>query len=228
MSKTQGDAVFIIPAHNEATIIYKIIKPIVTAGYQVICVDDGSSDDTAMKAKSAGATVIKHILNLGQGASIETGFEFLRRGYVEYQFAVTFDADGQHQLSSVRDMIKTIKETNVNVVLGTRFKGHEFQGSYIKKVLLRISARIARYSLGIDVSDRHNGLRILDKEAVSKIRLTNPGFGHADEILKSIREHNLKFEECSVSILYTKYSLSKGQPLINIVNILFDKVVRTK
>lgn len=220
--------VVIVPAFNEGKVLFDTLSPVVQSGYKVVCVDDGSSDNTSSEALRAGAIIIRHQLNLGQGAALETGLEYLRRNFQIFDYAVTFDGDGQHDLACITDMVKTIQISHADVVLGTRFGSLAFQGGRIKSFLLKLSARVAKKSLGVNVSDRHNGLRLFSREAVMKIKLENLGFGHADEILRKIQEHKLSYVECPVSISYTEYSKSKGQPLINLMNIIFDTTMEPK
>lgn len=228
MRRLNQKVIVLIPAYNEGAVLYHTIDSVVSAGYKVICVDDGSRDNTSAEALRAGAILIKHQLNLGQGAALETGLEFLRRRPGLFEYVATFDADGQHNVLDIVEMLKIIESNNVNVVLGTRFGSIPFQGSKIKAGLLQISAKVAQKSIGIKVTDRHNGLRLFDKDALDRIRLTEPGFGHADEILRLIHVYGLRYKECPVNISYTEYSKAKGQPLINILNIVFDRMLKPK
>jgi polyprenyl-phospho-N-acetylgalactosaminyl synthase len=228
MIESKSRVVALMPAYNEEKVIFETIAPIIEAGYKVICVDDGSRDNTTAEAIRAGAIVIKHQVNLGQGAALETGLEYLRRNLETFEYAITFDADGQHALLDISEMIKISQASRAHVVLGTRFGSIPFQGGVLKAFLLKLSASIAKISLGVEVTDRHNGLRLFDKVAVEKIKLRVSGFGHADEILRQISENKISYVECPVNILYTEYSKSKGQPLINLLNIVFDRVLGPK
>src|SRR5262245_42727883 len=89
----------VIAAYNEAGVIARVIAEVRRRGYPVVVVDDGSADATAEVAEQAGAAVISHPVNLGQGAALQTGIEFaLARGA---DFVVTFDADGQHRADDI-------------------------------------------------------------------------------------------------------------------------------
>lgn len=215
-----------MPCFNEGTVIQDHLSDLVNCGFQVIAVNDGSTDSTGIQARILGVVLISHPINLGQGAAIETGLEYLRRNLDLYEIAVTFDADGQHKVSDIFMLIKTLEEKKVNVVLGNRFVGNDFQGGRLKSFLIQLSAFVGRFTLGIHVGDRHNGLRAFDVEAIKQIRIQDSGFGHADEILKIIIEKNLSYCEAPVTLIYSNYSKSKGQPLYNLVNLLFDKLFR--
>ena len=86
----------------------------------VVCVDDGSTDGTGEIARRAGAHLVRHPINLGQGAAIQTGVEYARKQPGAQVFA-TFDADGQHRVKDVAAMIDRLAAGDVDVVIGTRF-----------------------------------------------------------------------------------------------------------
>src|SRR4029453_8360984 len=96
---SRGQVYVVIPAYNEGTVIFRVVSDVKRAGYSVVVVDDGSSDATAEQAQAAGATVIKHPFNLGQGAALQSGIEYALAQAAEC--IVTFDADGQHRVSDI-------------------------------------------------------------------------------------------------------------------------------
>ena len=98
------DVWIVVPAYNEATVIGDVIADVRSVFEHVVCVDDGSTDATSGAALRAGAHVVTHPVNLGQGAAIQTGVEYARRQPGAAIFA-TFDADGQHR---VKDLVKMI------------------------------------------------------------------------------------------------------------------------
>jgi glycosyltransferase involved in cell wall biosynthesis len=223
MDKTAG---ILVPAFNEASALARTVSELVNEGFFVVCVDDGSTDTTAQIAGLNGAKVLRHAINLGQGAAIETGFEYFRRSPKSLDCVVTFDADGQHDVKDIHRMVSAMRDNHINVILGTRFIGDEFQGGFIKRILLKLSAKMAKYTIRLQITDRHNGLRCLDMHALRSIRLRDAGFGHADELLTLIKENQLTYTEVPVQIRYTDYSFSKGQPLFNLLTILFDRFFR--
>jgi glycosyltransferase involved in cell wall biosynthesis len=220
---------FVIPAFNEGQVIYQTIKPIINAGYKVVCVDDGSTDDSAELASKAGAYVVKHMINSGQGASIQTGFQFIMQSpekFADAEYVVTFDADGQHSLSDLAGFILAMeKDPDLDIVLGSRFVSTNFMGSRLKFYLLKLMAYISEYTLGVKLTDRHNGYRVIRKSKLGLFYIKSPGYEHADEFIYLISKNNLKYQEVATHIHYTEYSLSKGQPLINGVKMLFDRVI---
>src|ERR1700757_4149165 len=98
------DVWIVVPAFNEAAVIGEVIADVRSAFENVVCVDDGSTDGTGELARRAGAHLVRHPINLGQGAAIQTGVEYARSQPGAQVFA-TFDADGQHRVADVTAMI---------------------------------------------------------------------------------------------------------------------------
>ena len=110
----------VVPAFNEAGVIGDVIADLRSVFAHVVCVDDGSGDDTGDIALRAGAHLVRHPVNLGQGAAIQTGVEYARRQPGAQVFA-TFDGDGQHRVKDLVTMIDRLGAGDVDVVIGTRF-----------------------------------------------------------------------------------------------------------
>jgi glycosyltransferase involved in cell wall biosynthesis len=222
------DTWIVVPAFNEASVIGDVITDLRSVFDNVACVDDGSRDDTAAAARRAGAHVVKHPVNLGQGAAIQTGVEYARRQPGAKIFA-TFDADGQHRVKDVVAMIDRLTADNVDIVIGTRFAQGPPPGmSALKRFVLRTAAVLSRSSRKLGLTDAHNGLRVFNKKVADELNITMNGMSHASEIITLIVENHWHVAEEPVEILYTDYSLSKGQPLLNGVNIVFDGFLRGK
>lgn len=222
-----GDLAVVIPSFNEGSVLSETLS--VLAEFPlVVLVDDASTDDTSEIVKSfTNLLYIQHALNRGQGAALETGFEFLRR-YSQVRYIATFDADGQHSVDDLKSMYNLIKNNNLCVVLGSRFLGQKYAKNSLKQKLLTMYAKSIKVFVRIPVTDAHNGLRIFHIDFVRNVHLSTDGFGHADEILRAIKNGGYTFEEHFTKITYTSYSLKKGQPLINGVNLLFDKIWSVK
>ena len=135
------DVWIVIPAFNEASVIGDVISDVRSIFDHVVCVDDGSSDDTGEVALRAGAHSVRHPVNLGQGAAIQTGIEYARRQPGAAVFA-TFDADGQHRVKDVIRMIDRLSAEDVDLVIGTRFAdpGVVSRTPLLKRLVLRSAA----------------------------------------------------------------------------------------
>jgi polyprenyl-phospho-N-acetylgalactosaminyl synthase len=221
------DVWVVVPALNEASIIGDVIADVRSVFGHVVCVDDGSRDETGDVALRAGAHVVRHPVNLGQGAAIQTGVEYARRQPGASVFA-TFDADGQHRVKDVIRMIDRLSTEEADLVIGTRFAdpGVVSRTPLAKRIVLRTAAGLSRRSRKLGLTDAHNGLRVFNKTVADRLNITINGMGHASEFIVLAYENRWRVAEEPVDILYTEYSLSKGQPLLNGVNIVFDGWLR--
>jgi polyprenyl-phospho-N-acetylgalactosaminyl synthase len=220
------DVWIVIPAFNEASVIADVIADVRSVFGNVVCVDDGSRDDTGDRAHRAGAHVVRHPVNLGQGAAIQTGVEYARSRPGANVFA-TFDADGQHRVKDVVRMIDRLTAEDLDIVIGTRFGDRAPERMpKLKRLLLPIVAKLSPASRKLGLTDAHNGLRVFNRTVADGLNLTMNGMAHASEFVALIVENQWRVAEEPVEILYTDYSMSKGQPLVNGVNIIFDGLLR--
>jgi hypothetical protein len=114
------------------------------------------------------------------------------------------------------------------VVLGSRFIEQNGQVPWIKQVVLRTAAAVSPTARKLKLTDAHNGLRVLGREAAEQLNITMNGMAHASELVGFLAGSTLRVTEVPVDILYTDYSRAKGQSLINGVNILFDISLRER
>ncbi|MFH0876006.1 MAG: glycosyltransferase family 2 protein [archaeon] len=200
----------IIAAYNEEKSISKVIKDLKKEGYSnIIVVNDGSSDSTQNKAEDAGAVVLTHVINRGQGAALKTGID-----YAIFQGAdivVTFDADGQFLASEIKKVIEPIISDEADIVLGSRFLGSAKNIPLLKKIILKIGVIFVYLLYGIKVSDSQNGFRAMSRKAAEMININSNRMEHAGEILHEIRQKNLKYKEVPVTVIYSDYAIKKGQ-----------------
>lgn len=211
----------VIPMYNEATIVGDVVSDLRTDFEHVVCVDDGSTDGSQDVARSAGAVVVQHPINLGQGAALQTGFEFALQD-PHMDAVVTFDADGQHRKQDALAMLARIRSGEAEIVLGSRFLDDRTKVSRMKRMVLKTAAVQSRIATGLELTDAHNGLRALGRDFVRNVHLTQNRMAHASEIVHRIAELQPRWVEHPVEIVYTDYSKSKGQSLLNSVNILAE------
>jgi glycosyltransferase involved in cell wall biosynthesis len=244
-----GEEVFVVvPAYNEGSAVYGVIAELVSHYPNVVVVDDGSHDETAAEARRAGAKVVRHALNRGQGAALQTGIEYaLRRNA---QVIVTFDADGQHRVEDIAALVNALEQTHADVAIGSRFLDDDIargddhdtpaqehgqrtteNGQHttippLRRLTLRLAVRFMRLTSGVALTDAHNGLRAFRREAARKIRITLDGMAHASELVDQISEHRLKVTEVPVVIRYSDYSMNKGQSSAAAFRIAFDYLIQ--
>jgi glycosyltransferase involved in cell wall biosynthesis len=219
------DVCVIVPVYDEQQTIATTVSDLLGSFTHVVCVDDGSHDGSAALAQAAGATVLRHAVNQGQGAALRTGFDYVRH-FTTAAYAVTFDADGQHLVEDAVRMVSRARAEDVDVVLASRFTGTTEQMPLLREVILRAAVRFTRLTSRLEVTDTHNGLRVLSRRALERIDLRMPRMAYASELLDAIVPAGLSYVEEPVTVIYTDYSRTKGQRNSNAFNILYDLAVR--
>lgn len=220
-----SDTWLIVPCYNEGTVIFDVLTHARETFPNIVGVNDGSADDSAAQIRAAGAHLVDHPVNLGQGAAIQTGVEYARK-QPGAQYFVTFDADGQHQEKDVVRMIERLRTEPLDIIVGTRFAGQEnSQVPWIKRAVLKTVVMLSPRTKKLGLTDAHNGLRAFNRKVAEEMNIRMNGMSHASEIVSMIDKHGWRVDEEPVDILYTEYSMSKGQSLINGVNILADGLV---
>ncbi len=195
----------VIPAYNEARNIAAVIYGLKNAGFStIVVVDDGSTDATADSARRAGAVVLTHGVNRGQGAALETGNEYARRMGAEY--VVHFDGDGQFSPSDIAPALSFMREHALDVVLGSRFLDKRSTMPWLKRFVILPIARYINYIFtGLRLSDAHNGFRILNRRALHELRISHDGMAHNTEIVAEIARLGLTYREFPVAVTYTRF-----------------------
>ena len=217
----RSDTWVVVPLFNEAAVIPDVVRGIREFLPQVVCVDDGSSDGSAAAARAAGAVVIQHPVNMGQGAALQTGLEYVVRD-PEMRYAVTFDADGQHQVSDAVAMVEVLRAGAVDVVFGSRFLDTRTKPGRSKRLLLRAAVLYTNMTTHMRLTDAHNGLRAMTRAVAERLDIRQNRMAHASEIVEQIGTAGFRYAEHPVHIVYTDYSRSKGQSMLNSVNILTE------
>lgn len=214
----------VIPAYNEGRVISRVVSDVKRAGYTVVVVDDGSSDSTADRARAAGATVVAHPFNLGQGAALQTGIDYALAQ--EAECIVTFDADGQHRVADIAGLTEALLRERADFALGSRFLGQAPNLPRLRRLLLQAATAFTRLTTGLQLTDTHNGLRAMTRRGAAAIRLRQNRMAHASEFLSQIAGSGLRYVEQPVTIEYSAYSLAKGQNIGDAVLILLDLFAR--
>ena len=221
------DVWLVVPCFNEGTVIEDVLSDARATFPNIVAVDDGSADDSATAIHRAGAHLVRHPVNLGQGAAIQTGVEYAR-AQPGARYFVTFDADGQHQVKDVLAMVERLRAEPVDIVVGTRFgrpRGDNDQVPMIKRIVLRTVVLLSPRTRRLGLTDAHNGLRVFNRRVADELNLRMNGMSHASEFVELMDNRGWRVAEQPVDILYTEYSMSKGQSLLNGINILSDGFV---
>lgn len=213
----------VIPAYNEGTAIGAVVKAIISElkttsyDFEVVVVNDGSKDNTALEAQKAGAHVINHILNSGAGGATATGLSYADQS--GFDIAVTMDADGQHSPKDVVKGVKTILANNADLLIGSRLI--DSSGMSRVKVLGNRGLSFITYMLfGISSTDSQSGLRVFSRKALEQLRWKTNGYEFCSEMLWRAKQIGLTITEYPIKAIYTDYSKSKGQSNWNAFNIV--------
>ncbi|HUR65943.1 MAG TPA: glycosyltransferase family 2 protein [Chitinophagaceae bacterium] len=216
----QKNVFVVIPAYNEQESITKVLNELSSLPYNIIVVDDGSTPPLEGLLKNTPVHLLKHRVNLGQGAALQTGIEFALSKNAD--FIVTYDADGQHRAADIETLLWPLRQHQTDITLGSRFISNTSQLPPGRRSVLKLARYINFFFTGLLLSDAHNGLRALTSKAAQQIRLRQNGMAHATEIIAEIKKHRLKFTEVPVTIHYTDYSKKKGQTVWSSFRIFFD------
>lgn len=218
--------IIVIPAYNEEKHIRSLIVSCQLLGYNdIVVVDDGSADDTVQRAKTAGAAVVSHAINRGVGAATQTGLEAAR--LLGADIAVTIDADGQHQAKDIKIVIDALIAHKNDIVIGSRFMTGENNIPWMRKLFNSAANVITFFLVGVYLSDTQSGLKAFSKRALELIRITANGYEFSSEIIREAKYFRLQIAEVPVSVVYTPYSLSKGQNLATGITTIFKLIIRT-
>ena len=225
MQRNEAPSVWVVcAAYNEAATIVLVVGQIRRAGYNVVVVDDGSTDQTAYLAGALATALVRHPINLGQGAALKTGIDYaLSRGA---DIVVTFDADGQHRVADIASLVDALKRERADVALGSRFLAPSPNVPFARRILLQAAKLFTTLTTGLRLTDTHNGLRALTRRGASALKLRQNRMAHASEILSDIAASGLRYVEVPVTVDYTAYSQAKGQRAGDAVTILLDLFAR--
>ncbi|MDD3774125.1 MAG: glycosyltransferase family 2 protein [Patescibacteria group bacterium] len=210
----KSEIAIVVPAYNEAKTVGKLIKKLVYAGYKnVIVVDDGSHDQTFEVAQNCGAVALQLPINRGAGGALRTGFsEAINLGA---KIVVMMDADLQHRVSDIKKLVEPIVKKKLDIVLGSRLLGEKHKMPKTRQIANITGNLTTRLLLGINVTDSQSGFRAIRAKALKKMDLKSSRWEICSEMVGEIKRLNLKFTEIPIKVVYTTYSLSKGQNFKN-------------
>jgi len=216
----------IIPTLNEAQRIGKTLKELVSLGFEVIVVDDGSTDNTKEIVKEFPVYYAKHIINRGQGAALKTGTHLARE--LGFDAVAHFDADGQHRIEDLQSVIKVLEEKDYDIVLGSRFMDDKTDFPWQKKIILNLAKIFSKQVLQLSFTDPQSGLRAFKLKESAQLNWKKDDFQHCTEILSLILKNKLNYKEIPIIV---NYNIIEGQkevrPKISmglklIINKFFD------
>jgi glycosyltransferase involved in cell wall biosynthesis len=226
-TQLQSSTCCVVSCFNEAPVLTSVLADLQAVFPNIILVDDGSTDGSSVLGELSGVRVIRHCTNIGQGGALLTGFQDIMRGsYPEVEYIVTFDADGQHDPLDALKMVDDASRFDVDIMFASRFGTSASSSVPLLKRLVLKSVVFLRSIFGqSDLTDTHNGLRVIHRRVLPLLNISQFGMAHSSEILKIARIKELRIKETQVVISYSDYSRSKGQSLLNGINILADLTI---
>ena len=211
----------LIPVFNEEASIRNVVSGLQPYFENIVAVNDGSTDGTQNILNSLNVISIEHPINLGQGAAIATGLEFIKS--LDGAFAaITFDADGQHSVDDAKNFASEIMKTKVDVIFGSRFIEHKKNIPIIKRMALQVITFFANKYSDMHLTDTHNGLKAIRITCIDSLGINIDGFAFESQIIHHVNKNNLLYKELPTNTLYSEYSKKKGQKLSNGLLILED------
>lgn len=214
--------VCIIPAYNEGEIIGDVVRAVREECDQILVVNDGSIDDTHRKAEQAGALVIDHTVNLGTGASEETGIKASL--LLGADIIVTVDADGQHDPSEIPKLLEPIRSGEADMVIGSRFLQPEGSMPLLKRIGNSLLTRLTSLLCGAEITDSQSGFRALTQRAAENMNGLPNDYSWASEMIAKAHKKGFRIREVPVRTIYDQYSINKGTNMFDGLKILLALV----
>ncbi len=200
--------VAVLPAFNEAGHVGKVVRAVRPYVDAVVVVDDGSRDTTSQEAREAGAVVLRHLVNRGAGGSTMTGLKAAAR--LGAEIVVTLDADGQHLPEEISRVIAPIERGEADFVIGSRLL--QPKGMPRSRLLAnRVADLCLRILFGVQVCDSQSGFRAQSRLVIENIDVRTSRFETISEIVVEVARRKFRVAHVPITVIYTEYSMSKGQ-----------------
>lgn len=216
--------VAVVPAYNEEKKIGSVVQSLFDHVDKVIVVDDCSCDNTYQVAEDVGTIVLRHKINRGQGAALQTGHECALSLGAEY--VLHFDGDNQFCVEDIKPALEKLKVSGADILFGSRFLDDRTQIPWLKKHIIFPIARLVNKFLGVKLSDIHNGFRILNKKALQAIIIEQDRMAHATEIPAKAQKLGLKYVEFPVKVVYHEFGGGVGHGLSVFRDLMLDWFVK--
>ena len=215
----------VLPAYNEATRIQPVIESIAEKGYNMVVVNDGSSDNTLdvileSKRKFPDKIhVYSLIINRGVGVATQTGFDAVLK--YDPKYVVSMDSDGQHSADDLDNVIRPLVTGEAQAVIGVRpLKDMPFSRNFANAVMNLLT----RIFYKVNVSDSQTGFRAITKDALKKININARGYLISSEFIREVNDNEIPFAEVPIQTIYTPETQAKGTNVKEAFKILIQMI----
>jgi glycosyltransferase involved in cell wall biosynthesis len=216
----------VVPAYNEEGTVARVVRSIldVAADFDVLVVDDGSTDSTAARAEEAGARVLSHPFNLGIGGAVQSGFAYAREN--GYRRMVQVDGDGQHDPDEIQRLMEAMDEDRtLDMICGSRFltRDRDYVAPVSRRTGIHIFAFLLSRIVGQRVTDPTSGFRLYNRRAIALFARDYPHDYPEVEAVLMVHFHRLKMRELSVRMFQRGggvSSISSGKSLYYMIKVL--------
>lgn len=230
-SRPEPRVAILMPVHNGVESLRATLETLRSRdeAITVFLVDDGSEpaiapSDLPETNDAFRIVLARHVVNLGQGAALETARQLALRDATHYAAYVTMDADGQHRAADALALARAIEE-GADVAFGNRFLG-DSNVPRARRAILLFARWFERAITGLRLADAHNGLRAFGRSALERVAIRQNRMAHATEIKLLVSKTKLRIVEVPVSVRYTKETLARGQKNAGAALILRDLMLQ--
>ncbi len=206
----------LIPAHNEAKHIKRVVSELRAKSLDVLVVDDGSSDETTQLAKAGGATVLTNFQNQGKGFSLQRGFDYIISN--DYDALITMDGDGQHAIEDVDHFIELFKKDRPDIICGNRMTDHTGM-PFVRLMTNRIMSGLISVVCRQKVYDSQCGYRLIRTEVLRNVKLSSSAFEIESEVLIKSAKKGYRIASVPVKTIYAG-ELSRINPFFDTVRFI--------
>ncbi len=219
------DTFLVVPAYNEEKHVEKVLIDIANLGYNIILVNDGSSDNTLNIARNvqniypSQIHIVSHVINRGLGAALKTGMTVALKHNAKY--IITFDADGQHNFEDIAKVIKPLMERKADAVIGSRIFDDMPTTKHFANDVMNLLTHIF---YGVKVKDSQSGLRAFSAAAARQIDIVSAGYGVSSEFIKEIKDNHIVYDEVPITTIYTEETQHKGTNAIIGIKIMIKMI----
>jgi glycosyltransferase involved in cell wall biosynthesis len=226
LTKEDRNQTFVVlPAYNEATRIQPVIESIAEKGYNMIIVNDGSSDNILDVIKQSKRKypnqihIFSLMINRGVGVATQTGFDAVFKFNPKY--VVSMDSDGQHSAEDLDNVITPLVTGQAQAVIGVRpLKDMPFTRNFANAVMNLLT----RLFYGVNVSDSQTGFRAITIEALRKIEINARGYLISSEFIREVNDNKIPFVEVPIKTIYTPETQAKGTNVTEAFKILLQMI----